>query len=234
MVLISDLYISLGIEAIFLYVFISILKFNIKNRFITILNICFMLVNILVVMTIIISKVDSSISNIGWLLGFLTGLSYLILPWLFYWFISNFSQFLNNEKTISISKFQTFSLIAIIIIGFAPVLFTDLIGISKLSEINFLYNWTYDWKLLVSQFIFWILFLILYVIAVDTAKRKILENDTAKELIKYINYSAIIVFSTPVFFIIDSGFILLSFAIYVVSYYIIFIGLKNYITRQSN
>ena len=189
------------------------------------MNLAFLLVNILVLLTVFISNFDLSIHDKGWLLGLFTGLSYLILPWFFYWFVANYEHFLQEPTKLYFSKFQTFSLVSIAIIGLIPIVIPSLITVVK-TETYSLWNWDYGWQILAGEFLFWILFAVLCInIRFDLQTKKI--DQYNQGFLNKLYISAIIVFSTPVFFVVSSGFILLSLLLYIASYYIAYDGLKN-------
>lgn len=195
------------------------------------MHLAFFLVNLLVLLTVVISDVNLSVSQLGWLLGFVTGLSYLILPWFFYWFITNYENFLVDAKKLVMSRFQLFGLVAVIIIGFAPVAIPSLISVTQ-TETYSIPNWVYAWQLEVAQFIFWLLFAVLGVnnqYNLTTLKL----DEYNKKFTNRIIISAILVFSTPVFFVISSGFILLSLVIYIIAYYVVYVGLKKYYSADT-
>ena len=188
------------------------------------MNLTFLLVDLLVLLTVIISDLDLGTQEQGWLLGFITGLSYLILPWFFYWFVANF-QFSNKQpNNLIASRFQLFSLVAVVIIGFIPIVFPDIISLSKTADYSY-WNWDYGWQLFMLEFLFWIIFAILCI-----NKRFDLNSanldEHSKKFLNRVFISAILVFSTPVFFVVSSDFILLSLILYVISYVIIYDGLK--------
>ena len=227
MVLISDIYITIPLEIIFFYLFYKCYKYSAKSVYVLIINLAFLLVNLLVLLTVFISDLDLQLSTKSWWLGFFTGLSYLILPWLFYWFIANYENYMNDPSKLQITGFQKGTLIATAFVGFIPLAFPDLIGYAITDQYS-IPNWTYDWKLEVGQFMLWLLFLVLYVIAQDNLNRSKVKAEDNKKFIRKITITALIVFSTPVFFVISPGFILLSLVIYVLAYYVVCDGLMKF------
>ena len=223
-----DIILTLLIEFLFLILFVSKFR-SFKNlKHISYFNFAFLIVNALVFTTIVIS-ILTDLKNIqkGWLLGFLTGLSYLILPWTFYWFSANYSMLKDNM--IKFSKTQIILFIGLIIISFSSLLFPDLIWIEENTEFD-IFIWKYHPLLLIGQFFLWILLLILFIIN-EGAIKKDFSGQNQKPF-NFLYYSAIITFSTPVFFIIDLQFILLSLVLYFISYILFVIGTDNIIKKR--
>ncbi len=195
------------------------------------MNLSFFIVNFLVLLTVIISKLNLNSSEKGWLLGWITAVSYLILPWFFYWFISNYDNYLINDKKLVISQFQLISLIVSILISFVPVVIPSLIynGPVKPDTVE---NWVYAWQLEVAQFIFWLLFAVLAINCQFNLSTKKMP-DLNRKFLRRINISAILVFSIPVVFAISTPFILLSLVIYIIGYFIVYDGLKRYYAVET-
>lgn len=191
-----------------------------------IMNLSFFVVNFLVLLTVIISKLNLSFSEEGWLLGWITAVSYLILPWFFYWFISNYDNFLANDKKLIITRFQLVSLVITILISLTPLVVPSLIYNAKVVA-NSTPNWVYAWQLEVAQFLFWILFAVIAINSQFNLSTKKLD-DYNKKFIRRINISAILVFSIPVVFAISTPFILMSLLFYILAYWIVYDGLKKY------
>ncbi len=233
MVFISDFFITVPLEIIFFYFLYRSFKYTAKDIYLTIMNLSFFLVDILVLITIIISDLSLSVNEEAWLLGLFTGLSYLILPWFFYWFIANFKNYQKNSKELIFSKFQLFSLIALIIVGLLPILFPDLITLAPQPNDYSILNWNYGWQIEVAEFLLWLGFAVICINKrFDTNKLQIEPN--ISKLLSRIFVSAIIIFSTPVFFVLSTGFILLSLFLYVVGYLIIYTGLQGLPVVQKN
>lgn len=201
--------------------------------YIAVINISFFLVNLFVVITVIISDMDLSLFNQGWYLGLFTNFSYLILPFIFYWFMANYESFSTNPKKLNYTTAQLVFLIISILIAILPVFFTDLIGVNQTDPYRN-YNFTYGWQILAGQATFWLLFLVLYVIAQDNVNRRVKDNQNEKKFIKRITITAIIVYSTPVFFVIAPIFILLSLASYVLCYALFYNGLEIYYSQDNS
>lgn len=227
MVLISDVYISATLEIIFLFFFFKSFKYNYKSIYIIILNVAFFLVNLLVFLTIIIADLDLTIANKGWYLGFFTELSYLILPLAFYWFTANFKNFTEEPKKLKYSTIQLVFLILVILGDILPLFVPDLIYVAR-SDIYSYYNWDYTLPLFLTQFMLWLGLLVAWVIVLDVTNRAIEKNEVHKKLHKMMTYSAFVVFSTPVFFVINQSFIILSLLVYIASYIIVYEGLTKY------
>lgn len=224
MVFISDIVITIPLEILFFYFMYRSLKITSKSLYLQIMNLSFLIVDLLVILTVIISDLGLGTQEQGWLLGFITGLSYLILPWFFYWFIANFQYFTKKPNDLIASRFQLFSLVATIIIGLIPIVFPDIITLSKTATYSY-WNWDYGWQLFMLEFLFWIIFAVLCINKRFDLNSANFDDNTTKFLSR-VFISAILVFSTPVFFVVSSDFILLSLVLYVISYLIIYDGLK--------
>lgn len=222
MVVISDIFIAIPLEAIFIYLLYKSLEFTSKGSFVQVLNLTFLFVNLLVLITLIVSDMNMSIDTQGWILGFLTGLSYLILPWAYYWFMSNYKH-ITTTKSFIISRNQEAFLILALIVGLLPLIMPDLITITQTNDIS-AYNWDYGWQILGAEFMLWLLFLLFYVSEQSAGWSHV--SKTEHRFVNNINISAILIFSTPVFFVINSSFIIISLVVYVIAYIFVFNGFR--------
>ena len=225
---ISDLLITTPLEIIFFVLFFLSLKYASKSIYLLVIDLASLIVNLCVLITIIISNLDLSIYQKGWGLAYFTGISYLILPWVVYWFVKNYENYLQEPTKLKISRFQLVSLIIALIVAIIPIFFNDLITVynSNTTIPGNLWNWDYAWWIEVIEFVLWIIFLVLFVVTVDGLNRKKLP-DIDHKIISNINISAIIVFITPVFFVISSGFILISLLAYIISYYFVYLAIRK-------
>ena len=159
MVFISDVFITIPLEIIFFYLFYLNTKYYNTGKFVQILNYSFLLVNLLVAFTVIISDIHMNLSTQGWLLGFFTNLSFLILPWFFYCFVSNY-KFLTKTKDLTISNYQITFLLLVLFFGLIPLLLPNLITLTHTSQYDY-WNWDYAWQILAGQAMLWKLFMII-------------------------------------------------------------------------